>query len=425
MVPVTQAQPLLSEPAPALSPGKAWALIGLMWIAYFLNYTDRQVVFSIFPVLKSDLKFSDTQLGLTGLLFLWVYALCNPLAGMLGDRFPRRVLIVISLLAWSAITALTGASTSAIMLLACRGVMGLAEALFFPAAVTLTAHAHGAASHSRAVALFSTAQIAGVAMGGWFGGVMAERHYWREAFYLLGLAGILYALPYHLVLRRIGEPPASPSPARASSVAGLFRIRLYALLGVVFPSFTFVIWMLYTWLSNFFYEKFSLTMGEAGFASSAPLQGGMLAGLLLGGLLADRLSRRVRAARFWLVAAGLILCAPSVQLIGNSPSLAVAKIAAAAFGVGGGLAMANFFPCCFDVVPRASHASAVGILNLLSGLVSGGASLLGGMLKQSVGLSALMTAAALLCGVMGALMALGARVWCPSNAARVQEEALS
>jgi len=198
---------------------------------------------------------------------------------------------------------------------------------------------------------------------------------------------------------------------------------MYVLLGVVFPSFTFVIWLLYTWLASFFYEKFSLTMGEAGFAASVPLQGGTLAGLILGGLLADRLSRTLRTARFWLVAAGLLLCAPSIQVIGNSSSLAAAKAAAAAFGLGSGLAIANFFPCCFDVVPRASHASAVGILNMLGGLVSGISSLLGGLLKQGGRLPAFMTAGAILCGVMGTLLALGASLRSRADAGRVGEDA--
>ena len=57
-----------------------------MWVAYFLNYSDRQVVFSIFPILKSELGFTDTQLGLTGSVFLWVYAFCSPIAGQVGDR---------------------------------------------------------------------------------------------------------------------------------------------------------------------------------------------------------------------------------------------------------------------------------------------------------------------------------------------------
>ena len=60
---------------------RAWLLVGFMWVAYFFNYTDRQVVFSIFPILKSELKFTDTELGLTGSIFLWVYALCSPIAG--------------------------------------------------------------------------------------------------------------------------------------------------------------------------------------------------------------------------------------------------------------------------------------------------------------------------------------------------------
>ena len=47
---------------------KAWGLVGMMWVAYFLNYGDRQVVFSIFPILKRELHFTDTQLGLTGSL---------------------------------------------------------------------------------------------------------------------------------------------------------------------------------------------------------------------------------------------------------------------------------------------------------------------------------------------------------------------
>jgi MFS family permease len=68
-----------------------------MWVAYLLNYTDRQVVFSIFPILKSELKFTGTELGLTGSIFLWVYAICSPIAGQIGDRFSKRALVVLSL----------------------------------------------------------------------------------------------------------------------------------------------------------------------------------------------------------------------------------------------------------------------------------------------------------------------------------------
>src|SRR5688572_32385700 len=140
----------------AVSPSTrtAWTLVAFMWVAYFLNYTDRQVIFSIFPVLKSELQFTDTQLGLTGSVFLWVYALCSPIAGQLGDRFSKRTLVVLSLVLWSGVTTLTGFASSVFMLLACRALIGITESLFIPPALALTANAHGPRTRSRAIAVF-------------------------------------------------------------------------------------------------------------------------------------------------------------------------------------------------------------------------------------------------------------------------------
>ena len=130
----------------SISTKHAWLLVGFMWVAYFLNYSDRQVVFSIFPILKSQLGFSDTQLGLTGSVFLWVYALCSPIAGQIGDRYSKKTLVVLSLFLWSGVTTLTGLSNSAFTLLSCRALIGITEALFMPAAVALTANAHSPAT---------------------------------------------------------------------------------------------------------------------------------------------------------------------------------------------------------------------------------------------------------------------------------------
>src|SRR5688572_2210577 len=191
----------------AVSPSTrtAWTLVAFMWVAYFLNYTDRQVIFSIFPVLKSELQFTDTQLGLTGSIFLWVYSLCSPITGQIGDRYSKRFLVVLSLILWSLVTALTGLANSAGMLLLLRGLIGASESLFMPAALALTVSAHSPKTRSRALAVLATAQLAGVVMGGWFGGFMAEHYHWRTAFYLLGLVGILYAFPYRSFLSRTSE----------------------------------------------------------------------------------------------------------------------------------------------------------------------------------------------------------------------------
>ena len=65
-----------------------WILVALLWVAFFLNYADRQVAFSILPALQRDLHFTAVQLGLVGTVFIWVYSLSMPAAGRLADLFP-------------------------------------------------------------------------------------------------------------------------------------------------------------------------------------------------------------------------------------------------------------------------------------------------------------------------------------------------
>jgi len=392
---------------------RAWLLVAFMWVAYLLNYSDRQAVFSIFPVLKSELGFTDAQLGLTGSVFLWVYALCSPIAGQIGDRFSKRKLVVVSLLLWSAVTALTGLARSPGLLLACRALIGVTESLFFPAAIALLATVHGTGTRSRAVACFGTAQLAGVVLGGWYGGYMAQEYHWRAAFYSLGLVGILYALPYARFLKGVDEK--APVETRASSgglaVVALARTPTYLVLCAVFPMFTFVLWLLYTWLPNLFYEKYSLSLAAAGFTATAYVQGATIVGLLLGGVLADRLYRRTRAARLWLIGAGLLICAPCVHALGNADTLLAAKLAAVGFGLGSGLFMDNLMISSFEVVPADTRASAAGVLNLIGGAVGGAAALLGGAWKEKVGLSTLMSVAGLLCLSGAVILALGVRAF--------------
>jgi MFS family permease len=403
---------------------RAWIVVALMWVAYFLNYTDRQIVFSIFPVLRSELGFTDKQLGWVGSTFLWVYALMSPVAGQIGDRMSKRSLVVWSLVLWSGATALTGMSRSPTAILACRGLIGVVEALFMPAAVGLLAAVHPPEGRSRAIGVYSTAQLAGVVMGGWYGGWMAERGHWSWAFYSLGVAGILYAIPYGGLLRKsCDEPP--PAPRQEWSIAALCRVPSYGVLCLAFPTFCFALWLMYTWLPDYFHDRFDLSLGDAGFAATAYPQGATLAGMLLGGLGADRLYRRTKAARFWLLWAGLVLVAPSLYLVARAESIGVAKATAAAFGFGCGLFMANVFPSAFDVVSPTVRASAVGCLNLIGGLVSGFAPLLGGEYRRTLGIPGLMTIASGFCLLGALLLLVGIRLTFARDHERVQPAALS
>ncbi len=383
----------------------AGALVAFMWFAYFLNYCDRQAVFSMFPSLKADLKMSDEQLGLVGAVFLWVYAFGCPISGYLGDRFSKRLLVVLSLVVWSIATIGTGLVASGVILLAMRAAMGVSESLYMSSAVALTASAYPATKRSRAVSLLMTGQIAGTVAGSWFGGWMADRGQWRGAFFILGAVGVLYALPYFTFLKKIGEP--APEPGAAWSFTSLGRSRTFLMLCVVFPVFVFGLWLLYGWLPAFLHDKFALNQADAAFNATAFLQTATFVGILAGGMIADALCQRIKAARFWLIVAGLALSAPCIHFLGNSDTLLLTRIAATGFGLFSGLFIANIFPAAFDVVASDARATAVGLLNFCGAIMSGFATLFGGLWKQSLGIDHLLSCTALAYLVAGAVVIIG------------------
>jgi MFS family permease len=400
---------------------RAWLLVGFTWIAYCLNYSDRQVIFSIFPILKSELHFTDAQLGLTGSAFLWVYGLCSPIAGQIGDRFSKRRLVALSLLLWSGVTALTGLSRSVGMVLTCRALTGVTESLFVPAAVALLANAHRPENRSRAFALYGTGQLAGIVVGGWYGGFVAQEFQWRWAFYSLGVAGILYCFPYFSFLSGFREEVHVETKKSGSvlAVTALAKIPSYLVLCFVSSVFNLTLWLLYTWLPDFLYEKFSLSLAGAGYTATVYLQTASLVGTLAGGALADHHYRRSNTARFRLIAIGLLLSAPCVHLIGNSDTLLLTKLAAIAFGLVGGLVLANLYISSFDVVPADTRASAVAFMNLAGYLTSGFAPLVTGVWKQTVGIHRMISYTSLLLVAASLVLFAAIRFLVPSDYRRV------
>lgn len=393
----------------SISIRQATLLVFFMWVAYFLNYADRQAIFSMFPSLKADLGLSDNQLGLTGAVFLWVYAIGCPIAGQLGDRYSKRLLIITSIVIWSIVTIATGFAQSAAFMLTLRAMMGISESLFMPTAIALTANAHPPSLRSRAIAVLTTAQIAGTVGGSWFGGWMADQGQWRDAFFILGAIGLLYTIPYFLFLRKLDEKHTSENVKSTKTIPFnvLIKVRTYLLLCVVFPIFVFGLWLLYGWLPTFLHDKFALNQSDSAFNATVYIQITTAIGLLSGGILSDVLYKKTKASRLWVMTAGLLFCAPCLHILGNSDTLALTRVAAAGFGLFSGLFMGNIFPAAFEVVPSETRASSVGVLNFCGAVMSGFATLFGGMWKQSLGIDHLLSLTALLYLLAGIALVVG------------------
>ena len=378
-----------------------WILVGLLWVCYVLNHADRQVVYTLFPALQKEFQLSDATLGLFGALFLWIYGVCSPFAGMAGDRWPKANLVTGSLALWSFITVLSGFAPNGSMLLACRAMLGVAESFFMPAAFALMANAHGPESRSRAVAIFATSQMVGVALGGSLSGYVADHLHWRVSFWTLGGLGLLYSYPLWRFLRGLpaefsdGAPGAAASPPLLAGLAGLVKIPSLRVVTVFVAVATFGLYLVYTWLPTFLYDRFSLSIARAGFESSVYPQAGTLMGLFIGGAVADRFYRRRPSARFWIVGAALLGGAPSIYLLGVGETLWAMRGAAMAVGFFAGFIIVCQVPSAFDVVPATQRASTVGVLNLLGAIVSGFAPFLGGLARRSIGIGRLMGFASL------------------------------
>lgn len=367
---------------------RAWALVGLLWIAFCLNYIDRQVAFSIFPALRRELGFSAAELGWVGTVFIWSYSLALPFAGKLADRTDKRRMIAASLLLWSLAIWGSASAASVGSFLAWRAVMGLTEALYFPAAAGFIASIHTGPTRSRALGLHQSAQLFGGALGGWYGGWSADGPGWRYGFTTLALIGILYAFVLGFVLPKTTRPDGESAPA------GTLWTPAFSWMIAAFFGFCGVLWMLYAWLPSHLGERFALSMTEAGWRGTVFLQGSSFAGILIGGFYGDRTGRRLE-----LAALGMLLSPVFGYFVFAAPSMAGSVAATVGFGLGAGLIMSNLFAAAFALVGPGRHGWAAGLLNMAGGISGGLGMLLAGYSKDSaayVGLLTFLAAAGLL-----------------------------
>ena len=402
-----------------------WAAVALLWLVCFFNYADRQAIYSVFPLLKTEMGLTDVQLGIVGASFMWVYAAAAPLAGIVGDRFARKHVIIGGLIFWSAITVVTALSTRYSQLVICRGLEGLGEAFYFPASMSMLSDYHGRDTRSRAMAIHQSSVYAGTIAGGTAAGVMGQALGWRSSFYLFGTLGTLLGLALIVWLREPvrSETPAGPAPSRVegpSAVAGVatvLKTPMALILIAVFVGANFVAAIVLTWMPSFLNRKFGMSLAAAGFSSTAYLQIASVLGVISGGVLADRLVRRRPGGRMMTQAIGLLAGVPFIFITGWTLSVPILVLALAGFGYFKGMYDANIWASLHDVVPARVRATAVGVMNSAGWIGGGFAPIAIAMASERYGMSAAVSASSIVYLLVGSLLLFGtARFMRPRHA---------
>jgi predicted MFS family arabinose efflux permease len=404
-----------------------WLVVALFWCVYFVNQADRQVIFSVFPLLQRDLGLSNTQLGLLGSSFQWVYGLTVPLAGGLGDVMSRRNLIVLALLVWSLATFSSGLALGFGMLLALRALTGAGEAFYYPAATSIISDYHGPRTRALAMSVHQTSVYCGIVSSGALAGYIGQQYGWRPAFISFGAVGILAAVLVRWGVREPRRGQADTDFAGCSSVlplrerlAGVFRSSSAFPLMLAFLGMNFVNVACLTWTPTLLYGKFHLTLAQSGFYATFYHHAGAAIGVLLGGRLADRWADRTRLSRPLIQFAGLILGAPFVFLLGRSGSVFAVLACLGLFGLCRGLYDSNLFASLYEVVRPEARATATGMMLAVAFLGGGSAALVVGWLSERIGLdSALASTSALYVLAAGLLLGTSLR-WFRRDVARIQ-----
>ena len=363
-----------------------WFILSLLFVNYFTLYMHRYILNYIQPPIRAELGLSEFQLNTIAAAFQFFYAFAALFVGYLSDRHRRRTVLIWSLLLSTLAFMGMGLAQGFWDLLAMRILLAITQAANVPAIAGIMADCFTQRNRSRAVSVYLLSSPFSVVVAGWAGGWVADEYGWRNAMFAFGTLGIAVVVGLYLCLR---EPDRIQRDADRSERMSL-AITLRAVLSV--PSFLLlaVAYLLASnvWQQlNFFlplhvYEHYQTNLAEAGRLSTLAPQIGTVIGLIVGGWLADRWTRHWIGGRFGVQILGLVIAAPAVLVIALVDSQLMIQLALVLCGIGIWLYIPNLWATTFEVVNPAARSTAIGLLNVIAGLLGSWPYLVVGWLRD-------------------------------------------
>lgn len=214
-----------AQPAERLT-GKQWTLLILLVASILLNYIDRSNLSLAAPVIQKEFSLSPIEMARLFAAFFWTYALLQlfGVSGWIADRYPVGWVLAGALVLWSIATVLTGVLAGFGAIFAMRLLVGAGESLAYPCYSRIFATDLPPESRGRANALLDAGSKMGPALGTLLGGALLLRTGWRTFFVVLGIASLLWLVPWLAWMPKHRAATKTPVPM-GPSLAEILRSR--------------------------------------------------------------------------------------------------------------------------------------------------------------------------------------------------------
>jgi MFS family permease len=326
-----------------------------------LNFYDRQAPGALVEPMRREFGLSDTQIGLLGSMFIWIYALAGVPLGRVADVWSRKKLLTIGVTIWSALTAASGLAASFSFLVFTRLGVGVGEAVCAPVGTSWIGDLFPAKRRARVLSVFMLGVPVGGALSFLLCGPIAQAWGWRTAL-VSAAAPAIILVPLLLLVREPARGASEEGPASTSEVKGsvLVLLRIRTLWWIILSGalLNFNMYALATFLPAFMTRVHGYSVARAGVTCGIVYLIGGVCGGLLGGQLGDLVASNARNARLWMAAIIALAGAP-IMFYGVTRPAGFAGAALVAIGVGYGAFNTYYGPVYAsiqDIVPANQRA---------------------------------------------------------------------
>ncbi|HMN77025.1 MAG TPA: MFS transporter [Burkholderiaceae bacterium] len=291
------------------------AVLIVLLVIHVIAHIDRNMLLGFSPQITADLALSNAQYGfLAGAVWVLSFGFMAVFLGSLADRFSRTRVIAAGILVWSVCTAASGAAQDFGHLVVARLLVASGEAALVPAAVSLLVELFKVQRSGTAVGVFFMGIPLGLGLAFVLAGTVGSTLGWRGTFYVLGAIGVIIGLVALLLEDDRGEQPeaqrGAPFGQQLRNVLGLLRGNMTVrntVIGFVLVHMAFVgVAFAQLWLVR---ERGLDAAAMAQRIGMVGIAAGML-GALVGGVLSDRLAKRLPGGHAGFVVLLIVLLGP-------------------------------------------------------------------------------------------------------------------